>query len=236
VAEPAYGVRCRELEVRIGKTRIIAGVSLDCSPGEWIVVTGPSGAGKSTLLRTINGLCQPSAGRVLALGSWIPGRRQREARRVWRQTGTVQQEVALFETQSVLGNVELGLGAAGWEGSAARRIALHWLERLGLGDKVQHRPRDLSGGERQRVALARALAPGPRLLLLDEPTSQLDRATARVVLLAIQELAERGTTVVMSSHRDDELAGMGTCRLLLEAGEVRARCLGDVATSGQDQR
>ncbi len=213
-------VRCCDLEVCLGDVQVIRNVTFDCCRGEWLVVTGRSGVGKSTLLRAINGLCPPSAGRVCALGSWMPGRPRREARRVWRSTGTVQQEPALFGTKSVLANVEMGIRAAGADRSAAARLARDYLDRFGLENKVRDRPATLSGGERQRVALARASAPSPDLLILDEPTAHLDDGSAKIVLSAIEDLVQRGATVVMSSHREREVAGLATCRIVLSEGRV----------------
>jgi ABC-type multidrug transport system ATPase subunit len=201
-------------------THILEGLSFDCSQGEWVLLAGPSGAGKSTLLRIINGLQLPTRGRVLTLGSPIPGRGRRQARAVWRQTGTVLQEVALFETKSARANVQLALTAIGVDRATARRQAMIWLERLGMGDKVEAYPWRLSGGERQRVALARALAPGPSLLLLDEPTSALDTATAAEVLEAIGDLCDAGTTVIMSSHREDEVVARCDKRIGLSKGRM----------------
>jgi ABC-type multidrug transport system ATPase subunit len=218
--EGCYNVRCCDLEVCLGNVQVIRNVTFDCCRGEWMVVTGRSGAGKSTLLRAINGLCPPSAGRVWALGSWIPGRPRSEARRVWRSTGTVQQEPALFGSKSVLGNVEMGLRAAGVDRLAAARKARDYLDRFGLDDKVRERPASLSGGERQRVALARAIAPGPELLILDEPTAHLDDGSAKIVLSAIQDLVQRGATVVMSSHHAAEVEEFATCRIELAEGRV----------------
>jgi ABC-type methionine transport system ATPase subunit len=179
-----------------------------------------SGAGKTTLLRAVNGLCPPTAGRVWALGSWLPGRSRREAQRVWRRTGTVMQDIALFETQSAVANVALALRATGMSRQDAMREARSWLERLGLADKVDAYPQSLSGGERQRVALARALAPRPQLLLLDEPTAHLDDGSAKIVLAAIRDLVDGGATVVMSTHRGDEVAEYQSCRITLDGGEV----------------
>ena len=222
MADEVVTVRCCDLEVCIGNVRIIRNVTFDCCRGDWTVLTGSSGAGKSTLLRAINGLCPPSAGKIWALGSAIPGRPRQEAQRVWRQTGTVLQELALFETKSAAANVELGLRASGRDRVAARREARHWLERFGLEDKVGEYPGHLSGGERQRVALARAVAPRPQLLLLDEPTSHLDHGSAKIVLTAIKELVQQGATVVMSSHREEEVASLQTCHIVLERGEMRS--------------
>jgi ABC-type methionine transport system ATPase subunit len=222
--ESCVNVRCCELAVCVGAAKIIEDVTFDCCKGEWIIVSGQSGAGKTTLLRAINGLCPPTAGRVWALGSWIPGRSRQEAQRAWRRTGTVMQDVALFSTRSAVANVEMGLRSAGRDAVSARREARHWLERLGLEDKATEYPVRLSGGERQRVALARALAPRPQLLILDEPTSHLDNGSARIVLSAIRDLVRDGATVIMSSHRIEEVKSLRTCEIVLEAGKVARVC------------
>jgi ABC-type multidrug transport system ATPase subunit len=203
--EEGLAVSVQDVSIRIGRSQVLDQVSFDCARGEWVLLAGPSGAGKSTLLRVINGLQTPTTGSVWTLGTSIPGRGRREARDVWRRTGTVQQEVALFETKSARGNVELGLRVAGSDATTARAVALEWLERFGIADKAEEYPWRLSGGERQRVALARALAPRPQLLLLDEPTSALDHSTAQIVLEAIGELVRQNTTVLMSSHREVEV-------------------------------
>ena len=218
--EAGLAVSVRDVSVRVGRTQALDQVTFDCARGEWILLAGPSGAGKSTLLRTINGLQAPTSGRVRTLGSWIPGRGGREARDVWRRTGTVQQEVALFETKSARANVELALRVTGCDRDAARRRAMEWLERFNIGQKAEEHPWRLSGGERQRVALARALAPGPQLLILDEPTSALDLETARTVLEAIGELVRQNTTVLMSSHREVEAAEMCDRRIRLHRGRL----------------
>jgi ABC-type methionine transport system ATPase subunit len=225
MSESDIAVRVCDVAFDYRGTSILEGLSLECSHGEWVLLAGPSGAGKSTLLRIINGLQVPTRGLVWALGSPIPGRRRRQARAVWRQTGTVLQEVALFETKSARGNVQLALTATGVDRMTARREAMAWLDRLGIGDKADAYPWRLSGGERQRVALARALAPRPNLLLLDEPTSALDGATARVVFEAIEELRKAGTTVIMSSHREDEVVAMCDKRIGLSKGRIVGQTL-----------
>lgn len=218
-------VRCCDLSVCVGEVTLIQDVTFNCCSGEWVVLAGPSGAGKTTLLRAINGLCPPSAGRVWALGSWMPGRSRREAELAWRRTGTVQQELALFESLSAVDNVAAGVRGPGVSRSEARRAARSWLDRFGLDDKHGSFPHALSGGERQRVALARALAPQPQLLILDEPTAHLDDGSARIVLTAIKDLVQQGATVVMSSHRDEEVASLQTCRIEMEAGRVAQICV-----------
>jgi D-methionine transport system ATP-binding protein len=220
MSENGLAVSVRDVSVRVGRSQALDQVSFDCPQGEWVLLAGPSGAGKSTLLRTINGLQAPTTGTVWTLGSRIPGRRRREARHVWRQTGTVQQEVALFETKSARANIELALRVAGHDRASARHEAKEWLDRFNIADKAEDYPWRLSGGERQRVALARALAPRPQLLILDEPTSALDLDTAQVVLEAIKELVGQNTTVVMSSHREVEVVEMCDQRIRLRKGRL----------------
>lgn len=213
-------VRACEVTVCARGKPLLRDVSFTCLPGEWTLVHGPSGAGKSTLLRSINGLHALTQGFIETLGTRIPGRNSREARAAWRRTGTVQQELALFETRTALQNVELGARAAGLDPVAARALAMVWLERLKVADKAHEYPARLSVGQRQRVALARAFIVRPALLLLDEPTSALDAQTARVVLGVLAEMVQRGATVIMSSHRIDEVAGLCDQRIALEGGRV----------------
>ena len=220
MADENVTVSVADVSVNLHGSRILERVSFDCRPGEWTLLYGASGSGKSTLLRAINGLVSPSRGRIWTLGTPIPGRSGHEARTVWRQTGTVLQEVALFETKNALENVELALHTVGIDRRLAREQAASWLERLKIGHKVHEYPAHLSGGERQRVALARAMAIQPRLLILDEPTSAVDQATAEIVLLAIKELAGQGTAVVMSSHRLGEVAEHCDQRIAMVQGQI----------------
>ena len=220
MADARVTLKVSDLSLRIGDRWLLDGVSFNSDEGTWTLVYGPSGSGKSTLLRVINGILRPTRGTIWVMGTEIPGRSPRQARSIWRQTGTVLQEVALFETKTALQNVALALRTVGADRASAGMRAIIWLERLQLGDKLYEYPGRLSGGERQRVALARAFAVQPRLLLLDEPTSALDHATARIALEAMKELVEQGTTVVMSSHRVDEIVGMCDQQIALRNGQV----------------
>jgi ABC-type methionine transport system ATPase subunit len=199
---------------------VLRQVSFQCRAGEITLIHGPTGAGKSTLLKAINGLCLPVQGHLCVLGTRIPGRRRRQARAVWRQTGTVLQDVALFETKTAQENVAVGLRVAGVDRARAWADARTWLERLQLGPKTSAYPCHLSGGERQRVALARALAPSHRLLVLDEPISALDHQMARTILEIIKAVAEQGTAVVMVSHRVEEISDLCDQRIELRHGRV----------------
>jgi ABC-type methionine transport system ATPase subunit len=213
-------IRLTEVSVRIKDCWVLEEVSFVCHSGEFVLLEGPSGSGKSTLLRTINGLRLPTSGRIEVLDSSIPGRSRREARHVWRETGTVLQDVALFETKTARQNVELALRTCGRDRREASAEAIHWLARLGVADKTESYPCELSGGQSQRVALARALATRPRLLIMDEPTSALDQDTARTVLEAICELVDGGTTAVVSTHRVDEVADLCDQHVALRNGRL----------------
>ena len=229
----SIAVRVAGVGIQVSTSWLLADISFECRRGEWTLLSGPSGSGKSTLLRAINGLDLPTRGCIWTLGSCIPGRSRREALRVWRQTGTVLQEIALFETKTAGQNVELALRSSGLERSCARDRAVQWLERLQLGDKINEYPCNLSGGQCQRVALARALAVRPRLLLLDEPTSALDSETAGLFLSAVKQLVDQGTCVVMSSHRIDEIDDLIDQRVLLRNGlaeSIERRTLSRPAT------
>lgn len=205
--------------LQVSGPTLLESISFECCAGEWTLLCGPSGCGKSTLLRSLNGLCAPARGYIKTLGSLYPGRSRAEARAIWQQCGTVLQEVALFESRTVQQNVELGLKAIGVGRRERAERAARWLQRLQLGNKLSHYPCQLSGGQRQRVALARAFAVEPRILFLDEPTSALDRATAAKVNDILEEFTQRGTTVVMSSHRVDE--SIDRCHQLIALGSGR---------------
>ncbi len=208
-----------EAEVQLRRGELALDVALACPPGITCVM-GPSGAGKSTLLAALAGLVAPDAGRI-ALGSevWFargPGARDRaidvpvHARRL----AYVFQGLALFPHMSALGNVMYGM--AGGSRAAHRARAQALLDRVGVGHLARRRPRTFSGGEAQRVALARALASDPRLLLLDEPFSALDRdARAALAQVTKDVVRERRMACLVVTHdeRDAELLGAKTIAL-----------------------
>jgi ABC-type lipoprotein export system ATPase subunit len=174
-------------------------VDLEVLTGEMLVVRGRSGAGKSTLLRLLVGLDRPEAGRIEVDGvdlSACDRAALAELRR--RVAAVVTQDVHLAEAADVAANLELARTVRGLPAEAAE--VNRWLEVLGLGG-LRHRPvRVLSGGERQRVAVARALATRPRLVVLDEPTSQLDEAGAETLAAVLADAAGEGTAVVVATH------------------------------------
>lgn len=204
-----------------GPLAIVHEVSLDIAAGEPVAIVGTSGAGKSTLLALLAGLDVPTSGRVLLEGTDITqldedGRARLRAQRV----GFVFQSFHLIASLTALENVMLPLELAGRRD--ARRAAADALERVGLGRRVGHYPRQLSGGEQQRVALARAFVTQPAVLFADEPTGNLDATTgARVIELLFELNARTHTTLVLVTH-DRELAARCGRSVHMEAGRVLA--------------
>ena len=186
--------------------RALRGVSLSVARGDFVAVTGPSGSGKSTLLHLLGGVDTPTSGEVVFLGRDL-ARMSVEARSALRleRVGLVFQRFHLLPMLTALENVELPLAAARVRRKDRRERAAAVLERVGLADRLHHRPGELSGGQCQRVAIARALVNEPALLLADEPTGELDRATSRRVLALFQSLNAEGATLVVATH-DLELA------------------------------
>ncbi|AGB33752.1 ABC transporter-related protein [Natrinema pellirubrum DSM 15624] len=178
-------------------------VSIEVSNGEIVGLAGPSGSGKSTLLHILAGLEQPTAGSVLFQGSDLARLSKRErSRHRLEQIGIVFQQFHLLDSLSARANVALPLVELGVPKRQRRKKAADLLERVGLGDRITHRPGELSGGERQRVAIARALVTDPALLVADEPTGELDTDTGRTVLQAFKQVAENRAVVLASHDRE----------------------------------
>jgi ABC-type lipoprotein export system ATPase subunit len=200
------------------------GVNLEFVAGAFAAVTGASGSGKSTLLNLLGGLDTPSAGTIEVDGAVISAM-DREALARYRRfgAGMIFQSFNLVASRTALENVELPLVFAGVEKRERRRRAAGLLDRVGLAARSGHRPTELSGGEQQRVAVARALANGPRLLLADEPTGNLDSRTAREIVGLLAELnRERGLTVIMVSHEESLVREYAGTVVRLKDGRVVA--------------
>ena len=195
---------------------ILQDIDLEVMPGEAVAVIGASGSGKSTLLGLLGGLDLPSAGSVALDGRDLFSLDE-DGRAALRSKllGFVFQSFHLLPALNATENVMLPLELAGDRDAADHAVAL--LERVGLGARLRHYPKTLSGGEQQRVALARAFVTGPKLLLADEPTGNLDPATGAATIDLIFELnAERGTTLVLVTH--DEMLARRCVRLIRLAG------------------
>jgi phospholipid/cholesterol/gamma-HCH transport system ATP-binding protein len=176
-------------------------LSLDVRRGETMTVLGPSGTGKSVLLKLIIGLMKPNAGSIVIDGRDVVPLGEDGLREVRRQVGMLFQGAALFDSMSVGENVAYGLGTAGWLREKLRARVAECLEWVGLPGIENMRPADLSGGMKKRVGLARALAPGPQIILYDEPTTGLDPSNTRRINELIVELQRRlGVTSVVITH------------------------------------
>ena len=205
---------------RDGEVLALDGVSLEVAEGEFVSIMGPSGCGKSTLLLTLGCLIRPTEGKV-----WLDGRsvydlsHQEAAALRLKTIGFVFQTFNLVPYLTALENVQLPLYLSGLSPAQQRARAEHLLGKVGLGDRLSHKPSELSVGQQQRVALARTLANEPRLILADEPTGNLDPALAEEMLDHLQELHQEGVTVVMVTH-DPRMAARAQRQLRLLEGRV----------------
>ena len=206
---------------------ILDNVSFDVEPGASVAIVGASGSGKTTLLGLLAGLDQPTSGDVWLDGQALSGLSEDERAALRQQhLGFVFQSFQLLPALTAHENVMLPLELAGADDAAD--VARTWLDRVGLGKRVHHYPRQLSGGEQQRVAIARAFAGEPKLLMADEPTGNLDGATGvEVADLMFRLNREHGTTLLLVTH-DSALASRCGRRLSLSAG----RLVGDDAAGG----
>lgn len=206
-----------------GATAVTALSSIDLTvkQGEFLVVTGRSGSGKTTLLNLLSGLDRPSTGTVRFQGQDLAGFREAELVQMRRhKIGFVFQSFGLMPLLSAQENVELPLHIGGVSWRERRQRANEALAAVGLGSRSRHRPYELSGGEQQRVSIARALVTKPEVVFADEPTGELDTATARSIAETLGEVASsRRATVIIATH-DLELAATAQRRLDLVDGEI----------------
>ncbi len=184
----------------------LRGVSVDIPRGQYVAIMGPSGSGKSTLMNIVGCLDQPTRGRYLLDGRDVAKLTDADlSRERGRRIGFVFQAFNLIPQDTVLTNVQVPLFYQGLPRSERLARAEEALRRVGLGDRMEHRPSELSGGQMQRVAIARALVNRPSLLLADEPTGNLDSKTGQAILAMFDELHAQGLTIVMVTH-DDSVA------------------------------
>lgn len=183
------------------ETLALDGVSVSIGPGEFVAVMGPSGCGKSTLLNTLGLLDSPTSGAYDFFGEDVARHSEARLTKLRRDhIGFVFQSFNLIDDLTVVENVEVALLYRGVAAGERRRRAAEALERVGMGHRARHRPKQLSGGQQQRVAVARALVSAPRLILADEPTGNLDTANGEDVMQLLTEAANAGVTVVMVTH------------------------------------
>ena len=179
-------------------------VSLEIQRGEYVAIMGPSGSGKSTLMNLIGCLDTPTDGEYVLNGvqvSQMDDNKLAEIRN--KEIGFIFQTFNLLPRSDALRNVELPLIYSGMPSEERREVALEALRRVGLADRIHHRPNELSGGQRQRVAVARALVNRPSILLADEPTGNLDSRTGTEILALFSELSKQGNTIIVVTHEED---------------------------------
>ena len=191
-------------------------VTMGVSEGEFVAIQGTSGSGKSTLLNLLGGLDRPTTGDVLFDSQPLgPLTKKQMARYRKFSVGMIFQNFNLIPTMTAAENVKLALAFGGLRGTERRLRASELLERVGLADRIEHRPSELSGGEQQRVAIARALANHPRVLLADEPTGNLDSTRSRELLALLREMTDRDRLTVLLVTHDHELASSFANRIIM---------------------
>jgi len=202
-------------------TVALAGVDLDVPVGAAFGLVGPSGAGKSSLARLVEGLDQPTSGRIRVLGVELGTASEQARRDVQRRTGVVFQHFNLLEQRTARDNVGLPLAFAGVDASARARRSDEMLELVGLGGLGHRYPSQLSGGQKQRVGIARALVARPSLLVLDEATSALDPVAARAILDLLRDLrAQSPITLLAITHQPEVVHALCSQVAVLEHGAI----------------
>jgi putative ABC transport system ATP-binding protein len=211
-------------EYHIGDITIEAlkGLNLEVTEGEFVTIHGPSGAGKTTLLNIIGGLDKPTTGEVVVFGNNLNASNE-DFLATFRcaYVGFVFQSYNLISTLTALENVAFPIEIAGWEGKRASERATKLLEIVGLSHRANHFPSQLSGGEQQRVAFARALANDPPLLLVDEPTGNLDLETSFEIVHILERLKAEKKTIIIATH-DERIMQLANRTLELRNGKIVA--------------
>lgn len=195
-------------------------VSLVIEKGEWISIMGPSGSGKSTLMNILGCLDRPTTGKYLLDGAEVEKLNDDQlAEERNKKIGFVFQNFNLLPRMDALNNVALPLIYAGIPKEERLKKAAHALERVGLGERLDHRPNELSGGQRQRVAIARALVNDPTIVLADEPTGNLDSRSGEEIMDIFRELHKQGRTIVLVTH-EPEIAEFAERVVVVRDGEI----------------
>jgi putative ABC transport system ATP-binding protein len=225
---PGSGVRALELEgvvkyYRGGSdvVRAVDGVSMTVAEGEMVALLGPSGSGKTTLLLLMAALLRPEAGAIRYCERDLLALSEREVSSyLMHEVGFIFQRSHLWPRSSAVRNASEKLVASGVGVADARERVIPWLERVGLGDRLEYRAAQLSGGERQRVAIARVLACDPRLILADEPTGSLDSARSRQIVELLGAIAREGNVLVVLVTHDRDVAALADRSYALRDGKL----------------
>lgn len=207
---------------QVGDTEVRAldGLTVSFQRGSFWAIMGPSGSGKSTLLNLLGCLDRPTAGRYVLEGQDVADLDDNALSTIrLRHIGFIFQSFNLIPQLTVRENIELPLFYLDWNPDQSRARAEETAARLGLSDRLNHRPAELSGGQQQRVAIARALAANPNMLLADEPTGNLDSATGAQIMAVLTELNQQGKTIIMVTHETD-IARHARQRLHMRDGRI----------------
>jgi putative ABC transport system ATP-binding protein len=207
---------------QVGEEQVHAldGVSLKIAKNEYVAIMGPSGSGKSTLMNIIGCLDTPTSGLYELNGTNVSDMNDNQLARVRnKEIGFVFQTFNLLARSDILHNVELPLIYGGIGSSERRKLARAAIDRVGLTDRIHHKPNELSGGQRQRVAIARALVTQPSILLADEPTGNLDTRTGEEIMLLFDVLHKEGNTIILVTHEED-IAQHAHRRIRLRDGRI----------------
>ncbi|WP_326910798.1 ABC transporter ATP-binding protein [Sedimentibacter sp. MB31-C6] len=200
------------------QVQVLKGISLHVNEGEFLSIIGPSGSGKSTLMNMIGCLDAPTTGEYYLDGKEISTYNEKQLSKIRNQKiGFIFQKFNLLPKLTALENVELPLIYRGMNSKERRKLTLDALEKVGLNDRMNHKPTELSGGQQQRVAIARALAGDPPVLLADEPTGNLDSKSGSDVMNLIKELSKEGKTIVLITH-DNEVAKVAKRTITIKDG------------------
>lgn len=214
----------KDYPTRSGALSVLRGIDLDLAPGDTVAVMGPSGSGKSTLLYIVGTLDEPTTGKVELEGKNPFALAERDLAAFRNRTlGFVFQDHYLLPQCTVLENVLIPCLVGVEDSATVKERARKLLDRVGLGQRLDHRPAELSGGERQRVSVARALIHRPALLLADEPTGNLDRQSAQAVGALLLELAREERAMLVTVTHSPELAGTFPRVMMMEDGQLKER-------------
>ncbi len=213
-------ITVKNLRKSFGNLEVLKDINAEVKEKEVICVIGPSGSGKSTFLRCLNRLEEISGGQVIINGHDITDKKV-DLNKVRQEVGMVFQQFNLFPHKTVLENITLGpIKIHSTEKTAAEKLALELLDKVGLREKANSYPGELSGGQKQRVAIARALAMNPKIMLFDEPTSALDPEMVGDVLEVMKQLAKEGMTMVVVTHEMGFAREVGDRVIFMDGGYI----------------